>query len=134
MQIALSNLLLYFNCFVQIAMYKLLCVNCRVKLLSVCSSCHKNCLCKCFFANWIINFHMSLSTKMILLCPLNLKYNLYALSLIQMYSRIHSRGVFQSINIQKKKMTVEEYEKHSKSDRYCTPKFTDFEVCITKAY
>jgi len=38
-----------------------------------------------------------------------------------------NRGVFQSINIQKKKMTVEEYEKHSKSDRYCTPKFTDFE-------
>ena len=45
-----------------------------------------------------------------------------------------SRGVFQSINIQKKKMTVEEYEKHSKSDRYCTPKFTDFEVCIIKDF
>jgi len=38
-----------------------------------------------------------------------------------------NRGVFQSINIQKKKMTVEEYEKHSKSERYSTPKFTDFE-------
>jgi len=38
-----------------------------------------------------------------------------------------NRGVFQAINIQKKKMTVEEYEKHSKSERYCTPKFTDFE-------
>ena len=25
-------------------------------------------------------------------------------------------------------MTVEEYEKHSKSERYSTPKFTDFEV------
>jgi len=38
-----------------------------------------------------------------------------------------NRGVFQSINVQKRTMTVEEYEKHSKSDRYTTPKFTDFE-------
>jgi len=38
-----------------------------------------------------------------------------------------NRGVYQSINVQKRTMTVEDYEKHSKSDRYTTPKFVDFE-------
>lgn len=38
-----------------------------------------------------------------------------------------NRGVYQSINVQKRTMTVEEYEKHATSDRYKTPPFNDFE-------
>ena len=38
-----------------------------------------------------------------------------------------NRGVYQSINVQKRTMTVEEYEKHATSDRYKTPPFNNFE-------
>jgi len=38
-----------------------------------------------------------------------------------------NRGVYQSINVQKRTMTVEEYQKHSQNDRYKTPSFNDFE-------
>lgn len=38
-----------------------------------------------------------------------------------------NRGVYQSINVQKRTMTVEEYEKHSNSDRYKTPVYDNFE-------
>ena len=43
------------------------------------------------------------------------------------HSVLSSRGVYQSINVQKRAMTVEEYEKHSKDDRFKTPNFRDFE-------
>ena len=38
-----------------------------------------------------------------------------------------NRGVYQSINVQKRTMTVEEYKKHSDSDRYKTPAYSNFE-------
>jgi len=38
-----------------------------------------------------------------------------------------NRGVFQSINVQKRSMKVKDFEKQANSDRYATPKFTDFE-------
>ena len=39
-----------------------------------------------------------------------------------------NRGVFQSFNVQKRCISVQDYEKHSLDERYATPKFTDFEV------
>ena len=38
-----------------------------------------------------------------------------------------NRGVYQSINVQKRTMTVEEYQQHSQLDRFKTPSFNDFE-------
>jgi len=38
-----------------------------------------------------------------------------------------NRGVFQSFNVQKRCISVQDYEKHSLDERYATPKFTDFE-------
>jgi len=38
-----------------------------------------------------------------------------------------NRGVFQSFNVQKRCVSVQDYEKHSMDERYATPKFTDFE-------
>ena len=39
-----------------------------------------------------------------------------------------NRGVFQAFNVQKRTISVKDYEKHAKDERYATPKFTDFEV------
>jgi len=38
-----------------------------------------------------------------------------------------NRGVFQSFNVQKRTISVRDYEKHAKDERYATPKYTDFE-------
>merc|ERR1712147_531804 len=38
-----------------------------------------------------------------------------------------NRGVFQSFNVQRRCISVQDYEKHSLDERYATPKFTDFE-------
>lgn len=38
-----------------------------------------------------------------------------------------NRGLFQSINVRKKAMTVKEYHKMAISDRYRTPRFIDYE-------
>ena len=38
-----------------------------------------------------------------------------------------NRGVFQSINVQKRKMSVREYEKMATNERYKPPTFTDYE-------
>jgi len=38
-----------------------------------------------------------------------------------------NRGVFQSINVQKRSMKVKDFEIQAKSDRFITPKFTDYE-------
>jgi hypothetical protein len=38
-----------------------------------------------------------------------------------------NRGIFQSINVQKKTMTVKEYYEHTKTDGYGPPKYNDYE-------
>jgi len=38
-----------------------------------------------------------------------------------------NRGIFQSINVQKKSMTVKEYEEHTQVDCYTPPKYDDYE-------
>lgn len=38
-----------------------------------------------------------------------------------------NRGVYQSINVQKRTMTVEEYEKHANSERFRTPPYSNYE-------
>ena len=38
-----------------------------------------------------------------------------------------NRGIFQSINVRKKSLTVKEFHKLAISDRYRTPRFSDYE-------
>lgn len=41
-----------------------------------------------------------------------------------------NRGVFQAFNVQKRTISVRDFEKQAKDDRYAAPKFTDFEVKV----